>query len=155
MAARFEDHPRAVAEAAALAERLRFDLTVDLGYRYPGAEDPGKSRELSELCWSLMDERYPDGSPHRRRRIARLEEELRVIDALGLAGFFILHRDLLELAREVAARGARDATRRGRCCRRGAGAGRRCPRSSATSPASRTSTRSPTTSSSGASSTRS
>ena len=41
MAARFEDHPRAVAEAAALAERLRFDLTVDLGYRYPGSEDPG------------------------------------------------------------------------------------------------------------------
>ena len=41
MAARFEDHPRAVAEAAALAARLRFDLTVDLGYRYPGSEDPG------------------------------------------------------------------------------------------------------------------
>ena len=57
MAARFEDHPRAVAEAAALAERLRFDLTVDLGYRYPGSEDAGKSRELSELCWSLMDAR--------------------------------------------------------------------------------------------------
>ena len=36
------------------------------------------------------------------RRPARLEEELRVIDDLGLAGFFLLHRDLLELAREVA-----------------------------------------------------
>jgi error-prone DNA polymerase len=103
MAARFEDHPRAVAEAGALAERLRFDLTVDLGYRYPGAEDRGKSRELSELCWSLMDVRYPDGNPHRSAAHARLEEELRVIDGLGLAGFFILHRDLLELAREVAA----------------------------------------------------
>jgi len=103
MAARFEDHPRAVAEAGALAERLRFDLTVDLGYRYPGAEDPAKDRELCELCWSLMDVRYPDGSPHRSSAVARLEEELRVIDALGLAGFFILHRDLLELAREVAA----------------------------------------------------
>src|SRR5215216_5398959 len=65
MAARFEDHPEAVKEAGALAERLRFDLTVDLGYRYPGAEDRGKSRELSELCWSLMDARYPDGSTHR------------------------------------------------------------------------------------------
>src|SRR5215217_3950223 len=76
MAARFEDHPRAVAEAGALAERLRFDLTVDLGYRYPGAEDRGKSRELSELCWSLMDARYPDGSAHRPAAVARLEEEL-------------------------------------------------------------------------------
>jgi error-prone DNA polymerase len=103
MAARFEDHPRAVAEAAALAERLRFDLTVDLGYRYPGAEDPGKSRELSELCWSLMEARYPGGNRHRSAAHARLEEELRVIDALGLPGFFILHHELLQLAREVAA----------------------------------------------------
>jgi len=102
MAARFEDHPRAVAEAAELAERLRFDLTVDLGYRYPGAEDATKIRTLTELCWALFDERYPDGSPHRAAAHARLEEELRVIDGLGLAGFFILHRDMLELAREVA-----------------------------------------------------
>jgi error-prone DNA polymerase len=34
---------------------------------------------------------------------ARLEEELAVIDRLGLAGFFLLHHDMLELAREVAA----------------------------------------------------
>ena len=102
MAARFEDHPRAVAEATALAERLRFDLTVDLGYRYPGAEDPTAIRTLAELCWGLIAERYPGGDPHRAAAHARLEEELRVIDGLGLAGFFILHRDLLELAREVA-----------------------------------------------------
>src|SRR5215217_2009110 len=102
MAARFEDHPRAVAEAAALAERLRFDLTVDLGYRYPGAEDAGAIQTLARLCWSLMAERYPDGSPHRAAAHARLEEELRVIEALGLPGFFLLHRDMLELAREVA-----------------------------------------------------
>jgi error-prone DNA polymerase len=102
MAARFEDHPRAVAEASALAERLSFDLTVDLGYRYPGAEDPTMVHKLAELCWALFAERYPDGSPHRPAAHARLEEELRVIDGLGLAGFFILHRELLELAREVA-----------------------------------------------------
>ena len=35
-------------------------------------------------------------------REARLEEELRVIRHLGLSGFFLLHRDMLELAREVA-----------------------------------------------------
>ena len=102
MAARFDDHPHAVAEAAELADRLRFDLTVDLGYRYPGSEDPGKLRELAELCSGLMDGRYPPGSTHHAAAHARLEEELRVIDGLGLAGFFILHRDLLELAREVA-----------------------------------------------------
>ena len=102
MAARFEDHPRAVAEAAALAERLRFDLTVDLGYRYPGSEDPEAGRTLAELCWTRLAERYPPGGPHHAAAHGRLEEELRVIDRLGLPGFFLLHRDMLELARDVA-----------------------------------------------------
>ena len=102
MAARFEDHPAAVAEAAVLAERLSFDLTVDLGYRYPGAEDASADGKLAELCRARMDERYPPGSRHRGDADARLEQELRVIAGLGLAGFFLLHRDLLELAREVA-----------------------------------------------------
>ncbi len=102
MAARFEDHPRAVAETQALAERLTFDLTQDLGYRYPGAEDPEANRTLAELCAHRFEERYPPGNPHRAKARPRLEEELRVIDALGLPGFFLLHRDMLELAREVA-----------------------------------------------------
>jgi error-prone DNA polymerase len=102
MAARFEDHPKAVAEAAALAARLRFDLTVDLGYRYPGSEDPAANRNLAEICHARMDERYPPGSRYRSAADARLEEELKVIAQLNLAGFFILHRDLLELARDVA-----------------------------------------------------
>ena len=43
-------------------------------------------------------------SPMRMRREAeaRLEEELKLIDELGLAGFFLLHWEVLELAREVA-----------------------------------------------------
>src|SRR5919107_2111728 len=32
-----------------LAERLTFDLTEDLGYRYPGSEDPDADRKLAEL----------------------------------------------------------------------------------------------------------
>ncbi len=102
MAARFADHPEAVAETQRLAERLTFDLTSDLGYRYPGAEDAGADRALAEVCQARFDERYPPGSKHRAHAAARLEEELRVIDGLGLAGFFLLHREILELAREVA-----------------------------------------------------
>src|SRR6202012_4442980 len=33
---------------------------------------------------------------------SRLGEEMRIIDSLGLPGFFLLHHDMLELAREVA-----------------------------------------------------
>ncbi|HEV7461366.1 MAG TPA: DNA polymerase III subunit alpha, partial [Solirubrobacteraceae bacterium] len=103
MAARFAEHPEAVAETERLAERLPFDLRDDLGYRYPGSEDPDAPRRLAELCAARLGERYADESVrHRAEAATRLEEELRVIDALGLAGFFLLHRDLLELAREVA-----------------------------------------------------
>jgi error-prone DNA polymerase len=103
MAARFAEHPCAVRETARLAEELRFDLTRDLGYRYPGSEDPGAARRLAELCGARLDERYgAEASAVRSEAAARLEEELRIIDALGLAGFFLLHHELLELAREVA-----------------------------------------------------
>ena len=102
MAARFPEHPEAVAETRELAARLRFDLSADLGYRYPGSDDEQALSKLAELCWARLGERYPAGHPHAAAAHARLEEELRVIDSLGLAGFFLLHRDLLELAREVA-----------------------------------------------------
>jgi error-prone DNA polymerase len=101
IAERFREHPDAVAETRRLAERLRFDLTRDLGYRYPGAEDPDTDRKLAEACRARFGERY-DGTPRRVEAERRLDEELAVISKLGLAGFFLLHRDLLELAREVA-----------------------------------------------------
>ena len=103
MAARFAaDHPEAVRETVSLADTLRFDLTADLGYRYPGAEDDTTDRVLAEICSACFDLRYPAGHGLRERATARLQEELKLISQLGLSGFFVLHRDLLELAREVA-----------------------------------------------------
>ncbi len=103
MAARFPEHPDAVQETARIAERLQFDLQGDLGYRYPGAEDDATMRQLTELCDARLRERY-DGerSGSRQAAATRLREELRIIDKLNLPGFFLLHHDLLELAREVA-----------------------------------------------------
>ncbi|HEY6523073.1 MAG TPA: PHP domain-containing protein, partial [Solirubrobacteraceae bacterium] len=103
MAARFAEHPEAVAETVRLADELRFDLGSDLGYRYPGAEDDSAMRTLSELCDARLHERYDASvADIRERAIARLGEEMRIIDSLGLPGFFLLHHDMLELAREVA-----------------------------------------------------
>jgi error-prone DNA polymerase len=112
MASRFADHPEAVRETLVLAEQLTFDLGRDLGYRYPGAEDAAAARRLSELCAQRLHERYgagskgsagaPRGTASLREAQARLESELAVIEQLGLAGFFLLHHDMLELAREVA-----------------------------------------------------
>ncbi len=103
MAARFAEHPEAVAETSRLAERLRFDLSSDLGYRYPGAEDDKAMRKLSELCEARLRDRYAKAlTRNREQASARLREELRIIETLHLPGFFLLHHDLLELAREVA-----------------------------------------------------
>jgi error-prone DNA polymerase len=101
MAARFVEHPAAVAETLELADRLRFDLTAELGYRYPGSDNPEADQELAKICGDLLAERYA-GSPDRREAEGRLEAELGTIRHLGLSGFFLLHRDILELAREVA-----------------------------------------------------
>jgi error-prone DNA polymerase len=102
MAARFAEYPAAVGETERLAERLRFDLTEQLGYRYPGSEDPSADAELARLCNHHLGERYA-GNARLLEAQWRLEEELAIIRKLGLSGFFLLHRDLLELAREVAA----------------------------------------------------
>ncbi|HEX3360679.1 MAG TPA: error-prone DNA polymerase [Solirubrobacterales bacterium] len=101
MAARFAEHPAAVAETVRLAERLTFDLTAELGYRYPGSEDGTADDELARICAAKLADRYA-ASPHRREAEGRLEQELGVIRGLKLSGFFLLHRDMLELAREVA-----------------------------------------------------
>ncbi len=104
MAARFSEHPEAVAETQRLAERLRFDLGSDLGYRYPGAEDEAAMQKLAELCGARLADRYQRAPPSLRDGArSRLNEELRIIERLHLPGFFLLHHDLLELAREVAA----------------------------------------------------
>jgi error-prone DNA polymerase len=102
MAVRLKDHPEAVAETVRLAETLRFQLTGDLGYRYPMSESTNATRELAEVCHVLFAARYPSGYPRRSEAAGRLEQELHVIDSLGLAGFFLLHHEILELARDVA-----------------------------------------------------
>src|SRR5438552_848476 len=112
----FRDCPNAVANTLALAERCRgFDLTRDLGYRFPdfrGAERAPAPRALAELCDAKLEERYPAGSVHRAEAERRLAEELRLVEHHGLSGFFLVYHDLFDLAREVAAdvrRGSRRA----------------------------------------------
>jgi len=112
----FPDCPDAVANTLALAERCRgFDLTRDLGYRFPdfhGAERAPAPRALAELCRARLEERYPVDSLHRGEAERRLADELRLVERHGLSGFFLVYHDLFDLARQVAAdvrRGSRRA----------------------------------------------
>jgi error-prone DNA polymerase len=94
----------AVERAGELADRLRFDLTEDLGYRYPDFSENGEPAivQLKHVCDRAFRERYAGRNGHKRKARARLDEELKLIDELGLAGFFLLHWEVLELARELA-----------------------------------------------------
>jgi error-prone DNA polymerase len=101
---RFADDRDAVENTTHLAERLEFDLTEELGYRYPDFSDGAEPAivQLRHVCERAFTERYSDLNGHKRQVRRRLEEELALIDELGLAGFFLLHWEVLELAREVA-----------------------------------------------------
>jgi len=94
----------AVARTAELAERLEFDLTEDLGYRYPDFSENGEPAivQLKRVCDETFATRYSGSNGHKKKARARLDEELKLIDELGLAGFFLLHWEVLELARELA-----------------------------------------------------
>ena len=101
MALLFGDLPEATRETTELAERLRFDLTQDLGYRYPAADDTVADAELAQICALELERRYR-GLSHRGEARTRLDEELALIRFHGLSGFFLLHREILEIAREIA-----------------------------------------------------
>lgn len=125
MAHRFRSRPDAIANTLRIARRsASFDLTRDLGYEFPDFEGSGNGktaiRILAETCWALLKERYPlDEVSSNRRRLAekrreaerRLEEELRLVEHHGLAGFFLVYRDIMNLARDVACRVRGDAPR--------------------------------------------
>ncbi len=102
--ARFPLDREAVERTARIAERCEFDLTEELGYRYPDFSDRAEPaiKQLAQVCNHAFDERYGGANGHKRKARARLDEELRLIDDLGLAGFFLLHHEVLELARDVA-----------------------------------------------------
>ncbi len=94
----------AAARTREIADRCTFDLTGELGYRYPDfsdGPDPADT-QLRALCESAFAERYAGANGHKRLAHDRLDTELDLIARLGLAGFFLLHAEVLELARACA-----------------------------------------------------
>ena len=106
MAHRFRSRPDALAHTLEIAERCAaFDLTKDLGYTFPdfeGSERGGAIENLAAVCLAKLDERYL-GSKLEAEARERLHQELTLVDLHGLAGFFLVYRDIMELARDVAA----------------------------------------------------
>jgi error-prone DNA polymerase len=102
MARLFAEWPEALETSVRIAERCQFDLTRDLDYRfpdYPVPEAETSDSYLERLCYQAARERYGRIAPEVE---ARLQEELALVGKHGLSGFFLIYRDLLELARQVA-----------------------------------------------------
>ncbi|MDA0988757.1 MAG: DNA polymerase III subunit alpha [Chloroflexi bacterium] len=102
MAELFQDYPDAIASTVSIAQRCSsFDLTRDLGYRFPESPVPdGYTQEsyLHHLCEEAAIRRY--GSINDKIK-ARLDEEFRLIRRHNLAGFLLIYHDIIQLAREV------------------------------------------------------
>jgi len=94
----------AVLRTREVAERCEFDLTHELGYRYPDFSDGADPADvqLRQVCDRTFVERYADANGLKKRARQRLDDELRLIARLGLSGFFLLHWEVLELARTCA-----------------------------------------------------
>jgi error-prone DNA polymerase len=108
MAEIWRNYPEAIRTTEIIAERCAaFDLTRDLHYQFPDYEtNSGETPDehLARVCFESFVRRY-EGTPAERMAKARaqLHDELRLIAKHGLAGFFLMYRDLLNLARDVSA----------------------------------------------------
>ena len=100
MAALFAECPEAIARTIEIAGRCDFSLD-ELRYDYPEELCPRgltPIQHLINLTWRGAKERYPHGVPDKVRRL--IEHELKLIDELSYAAYFLTVWDLVRFARE-------------------------------------------------------
>ena len=110
----FSQYPEAIANTAFISARCRSFVLGDrsvIGYEFPdfsrtSAERKASADEvLADYCWARFDERYPadtTGPEILAKAREQLTEELRLVAHHNLGGFFLIYRDLQELATTVA-----------------------------------------------------
>jgi error-prone DNA polymerase len=99
----FSDLPEAVANTLEVSSRLEFTLN-DLGYefpRYPVPEGETMNSFLRERAWEGFHDRYArKPSDLQARARLQIEKELKLIEKLKLAGYFLIVWDLVRFCRE-------------------------------------------------------
>ncbi|WP_417834668.1 error-prone DNA polymerase [Thalassospira xiamenensis] len=99
MAKLFPTHPEWLARTIEIADQCRFSLS-ELRYEYPDENDgsgEGTQERLTRLTWEGAHKRYPDGIPDKVRGL--IEAELKLIDELGYAPYFLTVHDIVAFAR--------------------------------------------------------
>jgi error-prone DNA polymerase len=95
----FAGYPEALARTIEIDERCRFSLE-ELAYQYPEERaDPTLTPQetLEQLTWEGAAGRYPEGLPDEVR--ATLEHELRLIEKLHYAPYFLTVNSIVRFAR--------------------------------------------------------
>ena len=99
----FSDLPEAISNTLELFSRLEFTLN-DLGYefpRYPVSEGENMNSFLHQKAWEGFHERYGRKPPDLQTRARlQIEKELKLIEKLKLAGYFLIVWDLIRYCRE-------------------------------------------------------
>jgi error-prone DNA polymerase len=103
MQALFADLPEAIANTVELSSRLEFTLK-DLGYefpRYPVPEGETMNSFLRQRTQEGFQDRYGRAAPELQDRARlQIEKELKLIEKLDLAGYFLIVWDLVRFCRE-------------------------------------------------------
>jgi len=99
----FPDHPQAVANTLAIAERCQFHLNYGLQDLPTFATPHGMSAEayLRRLCADALPRRYPDAPGRIQEQLAH---ELAVIEQAHLSNYFLIVWDIVRFAREAGIR---------------------------------------------------
>ena len=99
MARLFSRYPEAVARTVEIAARCTFSMD-ELAYQYPEERTmPGLTPQqaLEKLTWEGAAQRYPEGLPDDVR--PKLEHELRLIEKLQYAPYFLTVNSIVRFAR--------------------------------------------------------
>ena len=99
MARLFRRHPEALARSLEIVRRCHFSLN-ELRYQYPDeVEDTALTPQqtLDRLVWAAVPSRYPDRVPGDVR--AQLQHELRLIETLDYAPYFLTVHAIVRYAR--------------------------------------------------------
>jgi error-prone DNA polymerase len=99
----FADLPEAIRNTVELSNRLEFTLDK-LGYefpRYPVPEGETMDSFLHQRAWEGFRERYGRKPPDLQAKARlQIEKELKLIEKLGLAGYFLIVWDIVRYCRE-------------------------------------------------------
>ncbi len=100
MGALFAGYPRALERTALITGRAAAFSLDELKYQYPEETCPAGStplRHLTDLAWQGARERYPRGVPDKVKGL--VEHELKLIEELNYAPYFLTVHDLVVFAR--------------------------------------------------------